>query len=159
MHSVLGYADVAFTPVNGAVFAIKPVAGYSFVSLGGEGFVETGGIAALSGDASDRKVQLATIGLRLEADAGVPFLGGISPRQEARWQHAWGDRAGTVAAQFQTGGAAFAVAGHGVDKEQLLLDAGFAANLGPVNLGVSYLGSIGTDYSQHGGQVSLSMAF
>ncbi len=159
MHSVLGYADAAFTLVNGAIFAIKPVAGYSFVSLGGEDFVEAGGIAALSGDASDRKVQLASVGLRFEATAGVPFLGGISPRVEARWQHAWGDRAGTIAAQFQTGGTAFSVAGHGVDKEQLLLDAGITAELGPVNLGLSYLGSIGTDYSQHGGQVSLGFAF
>jgi uncharacterized protein with beta-barrel porin domain len=66
---------------------VEPFANLTALRIETDGFVETGGAAALSGEASDADVLMSTLGLRFETNR----MGAFSLRGVAGWRHAWGD--------------------------------------------------------------------
>ena len=138
--------------------SLEPFAGLAHVKLSTDGFTETGGVAALSGGDSSTHITYSTLGLRGSSSAGLP---GNQTRLRGLvgWRHAFGDAApnSTLALAGQPG---FAVAGVPIAKNALVLEGGidFAVSRN-LTLGVSYVGQVASQLSDHGIKASLLWKF
>ena len=70
------------------MFAVEPLAGLAYVHLRDGSFLESGGIAALSGSSAKDNIGYSWLGVR--AASAVPLANGtvLVPRATLQWQHA-----------------------------------------------------------------------
>ena len=152
----LGYA----LPV-GAHSVLEPYAGLAWLSQHTQGFSESGGAAALSGQSQTDSVTTFTLGLRGKtqlawgADKRVTLFGGLG------WRHASGDTTPDRKLAFiQGGGATFRVAGAPIARNAAVVDAGLEASVGRMtSMGLSYSGQYGDGNTDHAGMLYVKTRF
>jgi outer membrane autotransporter protein len=138
---------------------IEPFAGITLVHSGGDGFVEKGGAAALSGSDWENSRSYVTFGMRA---ASAPVLsGGMTMRLtgSVAWKHALGDTGTNAALSFATG-PGFKVTGTRAARDQLTVDAGAQVMLdGTSRLDIGYHGAFSRSSRDHAVSATLSVAF
>jgi outer membrane autotransporter protein len=158
MISLPGFAESAhahFNGYTGQVFgefaysmainqvALEPFAGLAYVHVHDAAFLESGGLAALAGSASDLGVGYSSLGLR--AGTMVTLANGtvLVPHAAATWQHAFGDVTPTAALAFQSTGASFSVSGVPIAADTAVIEAGLDWRItAQMKFGIGYLGEI-----------------
>ncbi|KGR96197.1 autotransporter domain-containing protein [Burkholderia sp. ABCPW 111] len=126
-------------------FALEPFAGLAYVSLHTDGYQESGGAAALKGDADTSNVAFSTLGVRAATELGVLAKGTLSARAMAGWRHAFGSARPTSTLAFAAGGSSFQVAGVPIARDSAVLELGIDASVTKnLTLGVSYSGQYGS---------------
>ncbi|MBG6076847.1 autotransporter domain-containing protein [Polaromonas sp. CG_9.11] len=138
--------------------SLEPFAGLAHVKLSTDGFTESGGVAGLSGSSSSAHTTYSTLGLRGTTNAGMPN-NQTRLRGLVGWRHAFGDvtPTSTLALAGQPG---FAVAGVPFARNALVLEGGidFAVSR-HLTMGVSYVGQVASQLSDHGIKASLLWKF
>ncbi|MCB8819381.1 autotransporter domain-containing protein [Microvirga rosea] len=158
-----GFADATGASYNGSTlqafgevgyrfaFAgaeIEPFLGASILRLRTDGFVESGGAAALAGYARSHDLGSTTLGLRAEArlSRDIP----LTVRGLLGWRHAFGDIEPEALLAFRDGASAFTVSGTPLDRNALVAEAGLEWQPSDaIMLGVSYSGQIGSKAQEH----------
>jgi outer membrane autotransporter protein len=119
---------------------------------------EKGGAAALTTDAKSAAVGFVTVGLRASKDFSVSGLD-LALRGALAWRHAFGDTEPTVTQSF-AGSSTFDVAGIGIGRDALVVEAGFDVALGrSASLGVTWDGRFGDKATSQTGRVALGWKF
>jgi subtilase-type serine protease len=140
---------------------VEPYAQFAQVRVSTDAFVEAGGAAALRGAGSDSKVDLSTVGLRLDADlkgahqeqSWLSLRGGIG------WRHASGDLVPQARLAW-TAGDAFVVSGAPLADDATLLEAGIGARLSTNSLlELGYSGQLADEANDHGFSARFSLRF
>ncbi|MFK0166502.1 autotransporter domain-containing protein [Rhizobium sp. NPDC090279] len=127
---------------------LEPYANVTFTDVRASAFSERGGAAALSGSADQSAVTFATFGVRAERDIGLSDMpaklyGALG------WQHAFGDLDISSRMAF-AGGDVFTEGGTVVDRDSLVVDAGFDIALSQqISLALDYNGSFGAENRAH----------
>lgn len=137
-------------PVVQAQMTYEPFAGLAWVGVDTDGFVETGGDAALVGTATRDDVGYMTLGLRA---ATTTFVDGVqvTPRAAVAWQHPFGDVTPNQGLAFAAFGQSFIASGIPLTANSALLDAGVDVLLAPeATLSVFYAGQLAGDVEDHG---------
>jgi len=155
---IFGEAGYGFALGN---FAVEPFAGGAWVSVRTDGAAERGGAAALNIAATSFEVGYSTLGIR--AASLIPIGDGmvLIPRATAAWQHAFDSVTPAAALAFQLAPAVpFAIAGVPIARDSLLAEAGLDLAIGRnATLGVSYVGQIASNISDHGAKGKFSWRF
>lgn len=137
---------------------VEPFANLAYVSTNTDGFSETGGAAALSGEDSTTGTTFTTLGVR----ASTAFeLGSMqaTARGTFGWRHAFSDVAPEAQFAFAASNA-FAITGSPIARDAFVVGAGFDLNLTPsATLGVSYDGQFGSDATESGFNAKLNIKF
>ena len=123
--------------------ALEPFAGLAYARVHDAAFLESGGLAALAGSASDLGVGYSSLGLR--AGTMVTLANGtvLVPHAAATWQHAFGDVTPTAALAFQSTGASFSVSGVPIAADTAVVEAGLDWRLtAQMKFGVGYQGEL-----------------
>jgi outer membrane autotransporter protein len=127
---------------------LEPFANATFTDVRASAFSENGGAAALSRSADQSAVTFATFGMRAEreltlADMPAKLYGSLG------WQHAFGNLDITSRMAF-AGGDVFTETGTVVDRDSLVVDAGFDISLSQqISLALDYNGSFGAENRAH----------
>lgn len=146
-HTAQAFGELAYDVVLGETH-LEPFANLTFTDVRTDGFSERGGAAALSGGADQAAITFATFGARAEREialAGMPakLYGSLG------WRHAFGDLDITSQLAF-AGGDIFTENGTVVDRDSLVVDAGFDIALGQqISLAFNYSGSFGAENRAH----------
>jgi outer membrane autotransporter protein len=130
--------------------AVEPLAGLAYVHLRDGSFLESGGVAALSGASAKENIGYSFLGFR--AATAVPLANGtvLVPRGTLQWQHAFGDVTPSAALAFQSTGAAFSIAGVPIARDAALVEAGFDWRFSPwAKLGAFYQGELAAHAQTH----------
>ena len=156
MH-LFGEASYRFdTPVA----RIKPFAGMGWTYIDSGSFAESGGLAALSGEAESFDLATTTVGLRLERGFTFGDRIVLTARGMVGWNHALGDVTPAARLAFALGGDAFSVKGLPVARDTLALNAALDLDLGSkASLGLAYQGQIARNASDHAVKASLTVRF
>ncbi|MDF2114156.1 autotransporter domain-containing protein [Roseiarcaceae bacterium H3SJ34-1] len=137
---------------------VEPFGALAFVNHRTDGFVETGGPAALTVQGSGRNTTFSTLGLNLNA----PFsFGGLVAQAHASlgWRHAFGATTPATTAAF-AGTPSFIVAGVPIARDALVIETALDMEIAPaVRLGVSYQGQIASSARDHGVKGRLAWTF
>jgi outer membrane autotransporter protein len=136
------FGEVAYSLSVGQT-ALEPFAGLAYVRVHDAAFLESGGLAALSGSASDLNIGYSSLGLR--AGTMVPLENGtvLVPHAAAIWQHAFGDVTPTAALAFQSTSAAFSVSGVPIAADTAVIEAGLDWRMSAqMKFGVGYQGEL-----------------
>jgi len=115
---------------------------------------------ALNVAASSFEVGYSTLGIR--AASLIPVGDGmvLIPRATAAWQYAFDSVTPLAALAFQNSGVPFAVAGVPIARDRLLAEAGLDLAIGRnATLGVSYVGQIASNVSDHAAKGRFSWKF
>jgi outer membrane autotransporter protein len=129
------------TSISGV--ALEPFAGLAYVRVHDAAFLESGGLAALAGSASDLGVGYSSLGLRAGTMWTLANGTVLVPHAAATWQHAFGDVTPTAALAFQSTGAAFSVSGVPIATDTAVIDAGIDWRItAQVKLGIGYQGEL-----------------
>jgi fibronectin-binding autotransporter adhesin len=136
------FGEVAYSVAIYGI-AIEPFAGLAYVHVHDGGFLESGGLAALSGAASNDNIGYSSLGVRAGSLWTLPNGTVLVPHVSAAWQYAFGDVTPTAALAFASSGAAFSVSGVPIAKNAALLEGGIDWRLAAqIKLGVSYQGEL-----------------
>ena len=130
--------------------AVEPLAGLAYVHLHNGAFLESGGVAALSGSSVNENIGYSSLGVR--AATALPLANGtvLVPRGSLQWQHAFGDVTPAAALAFQGTGAAFSVAGVPIARDTALIESGFDWRFSPqARLGAYYQGELAAHAQAH----------
>ncbi|WP_121066372.1 autotransporter serine protease [Chachezhania antarctica] len=142
--------------VGGGKF--EPYAGLSHVRAHTDGFAETGGAAALTGEAGETDTTFTTLGLRYGTDFSLAgsratFGAGLG------WRHAFGDVDPAASLAFD-GSDSFSVSGSPITKDAALIEAGLRVETGARSaLLVAYQGEVAENASQYSLSVELGIRF
>ncbi|KJS11735.1 MAG: hypothetical protein VR78_12555 [Hoeflea sp. BRH_c9] len=152
-----GFGELGYR-IDTRAASFEPFANLAYVNVHTDGFVETGGAAALSGASSSTDATFTTLGLR----ASTGFMLGTmnaTARGMLGLRHAFGDVTPLSTHAF-TGGDAFTVAGVPIAGDAAILEAGFDLVISPnVVLGFSYSGQIASKVDDHGLKADLAVKF
>ncbi|WP_039566488.1 autotransporter outer membrane beta-barrel domain-containing protein, partial [Ralstonia solanacearum] len=131
--------------------ALEPFAGLAYVNLHTDDFTESGGAAALQGDASSTGVGFSTLGVRAATDLVPADKGKVTAHGTIGWRHAFGSTQPTSTLSFAAGGgSAFGVAGVPIARDAAVLELGVDAKVSKrLTVGVSYSGQIGKSVRDH----------
>ena len=143
------FGEVGYGMAFGSV-AVEPLAGLAYVHVRDGSFLESGGVAALSGSSANENTGYSFVGVR--AATFVPLANGtmLIPRGTLQWQHAFGDVVPASALAFQGTGAAFSVAGIPIARDTALVEAGFDWRFAPqAKLGAFYQGELAAHAQTH----------
>jgi outer membrane autotransporter protein len=146
-YTAQAFGELAYDIVLGET-RFEPFANITFTDVRASAFSESGGAAALSGSADQSTVTFATFGARAErqltlADMPAKLYGSLG------WQHAFGDLNITSRMAF-AGGDIFTESGTVVDRDSLVVDAGFDISLSQqISLALDYNGSFGAQNRAH----------
>lgn len=150
------FAEVGYALPLGAQASIEPFAGLSWNNLRMRGFSESGGSAALSGQAQSDNTTSTLAGLRGQwqlPDSAIALRGLLG------WRHAYGTLRPTSTLAFDQG-PAFSVAGAPIARDAARVELG--ADLVVVrNLtaGLAYAGEFGGGNRQHTGTLNVRWRF
>ncbi|WP_158972307.1 autotransporter serine protease [Chachezhania sediminis] len=137
---------------------LEPYAGLSHVHANTDGFTETGGAAALTGEARTTDTSFTTLGVRYGSDfwlAGAPTTFGAG----LGWRHAFGDVDPTGSLTFN-GSDGFLVSGSPITKDAALIEAGMRVETGAQSaILFAYRGEIAENANQHSLSVELGIRF
>ena len=143
------FGEVGYGMAFGQV-AVEPLAGLAYVHVRDGSFLESGGVAALSGSSANENTGYSFVGVR--AATLVPLANGtvLVPRGMLQWQHAFGDVTPVTALAFQGTGAGFSVAGIPIARDTALVEAGFDWRFAPqAKLGAFYQGELAAHAQTH----------
>ena len=143
------FGEVGYGMAFGSV-AVEPLAGLAYVHVRDGSFLESGGVAALSGSSANENTGYSFLGVR--AATFVPLANGtvLIPRGMLQWQHAFGDVTPVTALAFQGTGAAFSVAGIPIARDTALVEGGFDWRFAPqAKLGAFYQGELAAHAQTH----------
>jgi outer membrane autotransporter protein len=130
--------------------AVEPFAGAAWVRVKTDSFVETGGLAALTGAGSSNSVGNSSLGLRGATSYLLQNGFALIPRATVAWQHAFTGVTPTAALAFQSNGLGFAVAGVPVARDAALVEGGFDLRITPqAKFGLYYSGELATGAHDH----------
>lgn len=150
----LGYA----MPLTDRV-TLEPFVGAGFSSLRTQGFTESGGDAALRGDAGRNNVTTTTLGLHARsafdsAGAQGQLFGTLG------WRHAFGDVDPASTMSFVQGGQSFTTNGVPIARDAALVELGVNMAVSKrTTVGVSYGGQFGEGNQQHSGMLDVRYRF
>lgn len=150
----LGYA----VPLNDRV-TLEPFVGAGFSSLRTRAFTESGGDAALRGDAGRNNVTTATLGLHARsvfdsAGAQGQLFGTLG------WRHAFGDVDPASTMSFVQGGESFTTNGVPIARDAALVELGVNMAVSKrTTVGVIYGGQFGEGNQQHSGTLDVRYRF
>jgi outer membrane autotransporter protein len=134
---------------------VEPFANLTALRAETDAFTETGGPAALSGEAIRQDVALSTLGLRFETNR----MGNFSIRGLAGWRHAWGDLEPVGLHAFD-GGDTFTVLGAAQSEDAAVASVEAQWRLGEkVTLAIGYDGVLGDDSRDHAITGGLKVVF
>jgi outer membrane autotransporter protein len=138
--------------------AVEPFAAVAWVGLHGNGFTETGSIAALTGASSDTGVTFSTLGLR--GSSQVDIGGTIATlKGTLGWRHAFGDVTPVAAVAF-AGGTPFTIAGVPIARDAAAVEAGLSVALTHnASVGIAYTGQIAKGAHDNGVKADFSWKF
>ncbi|MCI5075591.1 autotransporter domain-containing protein [Oricola sp.] len=137
----------------------EPFAGLAHVNLNTDGYVETGGDAALTSGSTSTDLTFTTLGLRGSAslggdDSAAVVTGAIG------WRHAFGDVTPTATHGFGAAATPFTVSGVPVEEDAALADVKLNLRFGDnVNVHVGYRGEFGADTTVQSAQGGLNVRF
>ena len=140
--------------------AVEPFAGGAWVRLDTDGTTERGGAAALNVSSNRFEVGYSTLGIR--AASLIPIGDGmvLIPRAAAAWQHAFDGVTPEARLAFQASAVPFAIAGVPIARDSLLAEVGVDLAIGRnATLGLSYVGQIASNVSDHGAKGKFSWRF
>ena len=143
------FGEVGYGMAFGSV-AVEPLAGLAYVHVRDGSFLESGGVAALSGASANENTGYSFVGVR--AATAMPLANGtvLIPRGMLQWQHAFGDVTPATALAFQGTGAGFSVAGIPIARDTALVEAGFDWRFATqAKLGAFYQGELAAHAQTH----------
>ncbi len=141
------FGEIGYGMAFGNV-AVEPLAGLTYVHIHDGSFVESGGVAALAGASANEDIGYSTLGARVATI--LPLANGtlLVPHLLAQWQHAFNDIVPVEALAFQSGGAAFTVAGVPIARDAAYVEAGLNWFVTPqIRFDVTYQGKFALDSS------------
>ena len=107
------------------------------------GFLESSGLAALSGSASNESIGYSSLGMRVASLWALENGTVLVPHVSAAWQHAFGDVTPTAALAFASTNAAFTVSGVPIAIDSALVEGGIDWRItSQIKLGVGYQGEL-----------------
>ncbi len=136
-------------PVQAAASFVEPFVGGSYVAIGRDRFVETGGVAALTGFARDYDVGAVTAGLRGQTALGFEAGAPLSAHGLVGYRRAFGDVVPAALLSFGNG-PTFLSAGIPIARDALVAEAGLDLRVAPnATLSVAYTGQVGDRIQDH----------
>ncbi|BAU90982.1 outer membrane autotransporter barrel [Methylorubrum populi] len=136
-------------PVQASLSYIEPFLGGSYVAIGRDRFVESGGVAALTSFARDYDVGAVTAGLRAQTLLGLDLGAPVSARGLVGYRRAFGDVVPTALLSFGNG-PTFLSAGIPIARDALVAEAGLDLQVAlNATLGVAYTGQVGERVQDH----------
>ena len=84
------FGEVGYGMAFGNV-AVEPLAGLAYVHVRDGSFLESGGVAALSGASANENTGYSFLGVRAATLCRWPMARCLIPRGTLQWQHAFGD--------------------------------------------------------------------
>lgn len=153
------FAELAYPIASGRLLA-EPFAALGYQRYERDAYDEKGGDSALSVDAQDQHNVSSTLGVRLahlgQLDNGMS----VTPRMSVGWRHTYGDVDSETSQAFISGGSAFSAQGTALDRNSLLVEAGFDVGLTATQtLGLGYSGELGDNAQNHGVIAQWQLAF
>ncbi|WP_208948236.1 autotransporter outer membrane beta-barrel domain-containing protein [Segnochrobactrum spirostomi] len=137
----------------------EPFADLAYVNLKTDGFTETGGVAALSGDGETFDTTYSVLGLRLGHAVPVATGGALMLTGSLGWQHAYGGLTPTQTAFF-AGSSAFTTSGVPIARDTALIDVGFGYNPTPnIDVGLHYDGAFASSTQDSAVKGTLKIRF
>lgn len=171
--SFTGFNDqtqAAYTSRTGQVFgeigykigagstSFEPFAGAAYVRQSTDGFAETGGVSALSGQTDVMAATFTTLGLRVASNFDLGTTIGTL-HGSLGWRHAFGDLTPTSTMSFANGDP-FTVSGAPLAVDAAVLDAGIdLAVFRDVTVGASYSGQLSKSGFENGAKANLNWRF
>lgn len=152
------FSELSYAWAATADFTLEPYAGLAWSDLRTRGFRETGGAAALTGQASRQQQTQTSLGLRTRQDFE---WGGRQGRVTAMlgWRHAFGDVEAKTRLAFDAS-QPFTVAGTPIARDAALVGLGADLALGRnSSLGLSYDGQFARDSREHAASVRVAWRF
>ncbi len=150
----LGYA----WPLNGSL-TLEPFVGAGFSSLRTDAFKESGGDAALRGDAGRNNVTTTTLGLHARAAFESAGAQG-QVRGTLGWRHAFGDVNPASTLSFVQGGQSFTANGVPLARDAAVLELGVDMAVSKrTTVGVGYGGQFGGGNQQNYGTLDVRYRF
>jgi outer membrane autotransporter protein len=143
------FGEIGYGMAFGSV-AVEPLAGLAYVHVRDGSFLESGGVAALSGASANENTGYSFLGVRVAS--AMPLANGtvLIPRGMLQWQHAFGDVTPVSALAFQGTGAGFSVAGIPIARDTALVEAGFDWRFATqAKLGAFYQGELAAHAQTH----------
>lgn len=156
-NTAQAFAEIGYGIEAGSL-RFEPFAGLAHMNIWTEGFAETGGSAALSGNGTSLSTTFATLGVNAQA----PVLIGeteATVRGALGWRHTLGADA-PISTQAFSGSGSFDVAGAPLDRNAVLVEAGVDLPLSDsARLGLTYGGQIAENSRSHGVKAELRVSF
>ncbi len=158
-ESVQAFTEVGYAMGSGNVQA-EPFAGIGYQYYARDSYDEKGGAAVRHVDDQDQGNLTSTFGVRIARldtlDNGMAF----TPRLSVAWRHVYGNVDSSTRQSFLSGGSAFSVEGSALDRNSLLLDAGFDIGLSSTqSVGLGYSGELGGNAQNHAIVAQWQMGF
>jgi autotransporter-associated beta strand protein len=145
---VEGARNFAFGPA-----ALEPFANVAYVHVGGD--VSESGLAAISGSTS-----FNTTYTTLGAHGSYILPAGLTAQATLGWRYAFGDVTPMSTLAFQSGGAAFALAGSPIARNALITELGVNYAIGPsATIGIAYSGQYSSGANENSGKANLTLRF
>lgn len=147
--SLQAFAELGYA-INSGKLQAEPYANLGYQRYERDSYNEKGGPAALHVESQDQDNVTSTFGVRIARfdtlDNGMSF----TPRLGVGWRHVYGDVDSNTRQSFLSGGTAFSVEGSALDRNSLLLEAGFDVGISAKqNIGLAYTGQLGEDSRNH----------
>ncbi|MCI5077945.1 autotransporter domain-containing protein [Oricola sp.] len=136
----------------------EPFANLAFANLSTDGFTESGDAAALTASGQSTSATFTTLGFRGDKQVDLGAVHGTLSG-EIGWRHTFGNTP-TATQSFAAGGSDFGIAGVPLERDSLVLGAGFDVNLTEgASLGLTYSGQFGSSGQDHSAKAKLTARF
>ncbi|MFI8482299.1 autotransporter domain-containing protein [Pseudomonas sp. NPDC078700] len=157
--SLQAFAELGYA-INSGKLQAEPYANLGYQRYERDSYNEKGGPAALHVESQDQDNLTSTFGVRIARfdtlDNGMSF----TPRLGIGWRHVYGDVDSNTRQSFLSGGTAFSVEGSALDRNSMLIEAGFDVGISHnQNVGLAYNGQLGEDSRNHALIVQWQLGF
>ncbi len=135
---------------------VEPFAGVEAYRVHTDAFIETGGSAALSGEARTETFTLSTLGIRGQ----TPIIEGLSAGSRIGWQHAFGDASADARSRFAGASVPFVVTGTTLSRDAAVVALDLAwMPTQAITVTSGYSGSIGDRGDDSVFRIALAFGF
>jgi outer membrane autotransporter protein len=126
-----------------------------------DGFSETGGFGALSGNSADGNSFATTLGVRLTSRIALANTGTLTPELRVGWSHEFLDASQTLGASLvAVPGSSFSATGINFGRDAALVGAGLSLELSPdAKVFVDYDGKLSQRFQEHSVSGGLKVRF
>ncbi|HEY4202098.1 MAG TPA: autotransporter domain-containing protein [Devosiaceae bacterium] len=155
--TIQAFGELGYGFDIGSAVRFEPYASLAYVRLDTDGFGETGGSAALSGNGSSADAAFTTIGVRASTEmhwgeTQATLRGGLG------WRHAFSDDPTTLNAF--AGGGDFRITGAPLTRDSAVVEAGLDLGLSAnASLGLTYKGQFADGIQNHALSARLTVGF